>query len=623
MPSYQSLYRRYRSQTFAEVLDQTHVTSALRNAVRSERVAHAYLFSGPRGTGKTSTARILAKALNCTNLMDGEPCGLCDSCVQVAAGSSLDVTELDAASNNGVEAMRELVSRASLGTAGRRKVYIVDEVHMLSTAASNALLKTLEEPPDHVVFVLATTDPQKVLPTIRSRTQHFEFHLLALDVLVEHLRFINVDAGLGLDDDTLLAVARRGNGSARDALSALDQAAAAGGLDTRIGSVDDILDAVAAADTAVAIEAVSALMDRGRDPRQLGRDLIEALREGFLALMAPKPGTGRTVDRARTMGPAATVRAIEVLGDAGISMRESLDPRVVLEVALIKLVRVDLDTSPAAILARLERLERGGPPPSGGAPPSPAPGPTPAPTPTPTPTPPAPATPPPPSSDPSASSRTGPAASARAALASVSAPAGAKAASSRLAGSGSRLPSAAPVKAAPSSAAVDAPAGPLVTLKDAWLAEVRSRITVAMFRAGHFMSVADDVAVFALPNQMTCAKCEERRAEVEPVLATVLGRAVALQLVVGADHSGPMPTDSSEPMTASAAGARPEGVGRPGEHRSAAAERNPNVTSDPHHGIPADDDVDVDDLRDAPSAPVASPIDVMLSAFPGAELVQE
>ena len=376
MPSYQSLYRRYRSQTFAEVLDQTHVTSALRNAVRSERVAHAYLFSGPRGTGKTSTARILAKALNCTNLMDGEPCGLCDSCIQVTAGSSLDVTELDAASNNGVEAMRELVSRASLGTAGRRKVYIVDEVHMLSTAASNALLKTLEEPPDHVVFVLATTDPQKVLPTIRSRTQHFEFHLLALNVLVEHLRFINVDAGLGLDDDTLLAVARRGNGSARDALSALDQAAAAGGLDTRIGSVDDILDAVAAGDTAAAIGAVSALMDRGRDPRQLGRELIEALREGFLALMAPGIGTGRTVDRARTMGPAATVRAIEVLGDAGISMRESLDPRVVLEVALIKLVRVDLDTSPAAILARLERLERGGPP-SVGPPPGAAPGPTP------------------------------------------------------------------------------------------------------------------------------------------------------------------------------------------------------------------------------------------------------
>ena len=161
-----------------EVRGQDHVVLALRNAVRDGRVAHAYLFSGPRGTGKTTTARMLAKALNCTDLHDGEPCGVCASCVEIAKGTSLDVHELDAASNNGVEAMRDLVARAALGTPGRQKVYIVDEVHMLSTPASNALLKTLEEPPAHVVFVLATTDPQKVLPTIRSRTQHFEFRLL-------------------------------------------------------------------------------------------------------------------------------------------------------------------------------------------------------------------------------------------------------------------------------------------------------------------------------------------------------------------------------------------------------------------------------------------------------------
>ena len=180
--AYQSLYRRYRPQRFADVRGQDHATRALRNSVRDGRVAHAYLFSGPRGTGKTSTARILAKALNCAAPQDGEPCGTCDSCVQIAAGASLDVHELDAASNNGVEAMRELVARTALGTPGRWKVYIVDEVHMLSAAASNALLKTLEEPPGHVVFVLATTDPQKVLSTIRSRTQHFEFRLLPADV---------------------------------------------------------------------------------------------------------------------------------------------------------------------------------------------------------------------------------------------------------------------------------------------------------------------------------------------------------------------------------------------------------------------------------------------------------
>src|SRR3954463_3211302 len=220
---YQSLYRRYRPQRFEEVRGQDHVTRALRNAVREGHVAHAYLFSGPRGTGKTSTARILAKALNCTNLTDGEPCGECDSCIQIAAGSSLDVMELDAASNNGVDAMRDLISRAALGTAGRAKVYIVDEVHMLSSGASNALLKTLEEPPGHVYFVLATTDPQKVLPTIKSRTQHFDFRLLPPDALLDHLRWVVQDAGLDVAPEAIELVARRGSGSARDALSALDQ----------------------------------------------------------------------------------------------------------------------------------------------------------------------------------------------------------------------------------------------------------------------------------------------------------------------------------------------------------------------------------------------------------------
>src|SRR6266513_2475330 len=201
--AYQSLYRRYRPQRFSELRGQDHVSRTLRNAVREGRVAHAYLFSGPRGTGKTSSARILAKVLNCAAPADGEPCGVCESCVEVAAGTSLDVHELDAASNNGVEAMRDLVARAALGTPGRWKVYIVDEVHMLSTAASNALLKTLEEPPGHVVFVLATTDPQRVIPTIRSRTQHFEFRLLSGTALADLVRHVQDDAGLDVPSEAV------------------------------------------------------------------------------------------------------------------------------------------------------------------------------------------------------------------------------------------------------------------------------------------------------------------------------------------------------------------------------------------------------------------------------------
>src|ERR1700691_6386922 len=198
-----SLYRRFRPGRFDELRGQDHVVRALQSAVRDDRVSHAYLFSGPRGTAKTSSARILAKALNCAAPVDGEPCGVCTSCTEITQGTSLDVHELDAASNNGVDSMRDLVAHAGLGTPGRWKVYIVDEVHMLSTAAANALLKTLEEPPSHVVFVLATTDPQKGLPTIRSRTQHFEFRLLGPETLGDLLSDVRRQAHLDVPDEAL------------------------------------------------------------------------------------------------------------------------------------------------------------------------------------------------------------------------------------------------------------------------------------------------------------------------------------------------------------------------------------------------------------------------------------
>jgi DNA polymerase III subunit gamma/tau len=338
------------------VLGQDHISNTLRNAVVTDTVNHAYLFSGPRGCGKTTSARILAKALNCTDLQGGEPCEKCDSCNQVAAGSSMDVIEMDAASNNGVDAMRDLVSRASLGTSGRRKVYIVDEVHMLSTAASNALLKTLEEPPDHVVFVLATTDPQKVLPTIRSRTQHFEFRLFSVSALVGLLRGVATEAGIEIDDATIEAVARKGNGSARDALSALDQVIAAGGIEESFDT-SELAVALGNRNAGELMIAVDRAVSRGRDPRQLARDLTETLREVFLVHMGV-PRSLADDSLVRLLAPAAVTRALELLGEVLVVMRDAIEPRVLLETTLVRLVRPDLDTTPAAVLERLERMER-------------------------------------------------------------------------------------------------------------------------------------------------------------------------------------------------------------------------------------------------------------------------
>ena len=372
--AYQSLYRRYRPRRFSDVRGQEHVVRALRNAVREDRVGHAYLFSGPRGTGKTSTARILAKALNCEHLVEGEPDGTCESCVAIDNGTSYDVQELDAASNNGVADVRELISRVALGSPGRTKVYILDEVHMLSSAASAALLKTLEEPPDHVVFVLATTDPQKVLPTIRSRTQHFDFHLLSVEELTEHVAWVIHDAGLDLPEDVIGHVVRAGAGSARDTLSALDQVAAAGGVLDASQPVDDLLDAVAAADTGASLAAVAAV-SAGRDPRILGEALLARMRDVFLVRMGAAvdhlaPGDVERVQAwADRLGDRATTRALELVGDALLEMRQAPDARIPLEVALVKITRSGADASLDALLERVARLEAalaGGAAPSAG-----------------------------------------------------------------------------------------------------------------------------------------------------------------------------------------------------------------------------------------------------------------
>src|SRR3954463_7282499 len=269
--SYQSLYRRFRPRRFADIRGQDHIVTALQNSVRENRVGHAYLFSGPRGTGKTTTARVLAKVLNCAAPVDGEPCLQCDSCRAIEAGTSFDVHELDAASNNKVDDIRELIEHVALATPGRTKLYILDEVHMQSPAASAALLKTLEGPPSNVVFVLATTDPQKVIETIRSRTQQFEFHLLPAGALEEDVRHRVDEAGPAGGPRALDHAVRAGNGSARDALSALEQVVAAGGVAEREVSVDELIEGLIERDSGRVLVAVADAVNVGRDPRLLGQ----------------------------------------------------------------------------------------------------------------------------------------------------------------------------------------------------------------------------------------------------------------------------------------------------------------------------------------------------------------
>jgi DNA polymerase-3 subunit gamma/tau len=582
-PPYQSLYRRFRPQRFDEVLGQEHVSLALRNAVRDGRVGHAYLFSGPRGTGKTSTARILAKALNCAALEDGEPCGRCDSCIEIARGASLDVHELDAASNNGVDAMRDLVAHAALGTPGRWKVYIVDEVHMLSTAASNALLKTLEEPPGHVVFVLATTDAQKVLPTIRSRTQHFEFRLLGSETLSALLHQVRSATGLAVPDEALDAAVRRGRGSARDALSALDQVAAGGILDDDIEVLAELAESLAARDPARSLVAVAHACEAGRDPQRLAADLAEYLRQGFLATVAGElvglsgAERSRVEDTARRMGLPALVRALEELGRAQVDMRDIPDQRVHLEVALIKLAHPQADDSMVALLERVERLERtladgagagagaetipartlevpspppGGPPPAraragtaGEKDPSPTAGEPSGSSPDADATADA-------SADSDVDAATSPAGAdvggatggpelARRTLGAVRRQSGSTRRPPRTGGSGGdTTPGPVPRADADPDVAVS---GAVATLPsrdelvqvwgDGLLAGLPNRAR-ARFRVGRFLDVDAGSAVFALPNETHRSYCEEVRLEVEAALGARFGTAVPIRLVV-------------------------------------------------------------------------------------------
>jgi len=515
------------------VRGQDHVTRALVNAVRDGHVAHAYLFSGPRGTGKTSTARILAKALNCATPDGGEPCGTCESCESITTGTSFDVHELDAASNNGVDAMRDLVARAFLATPGRWKVYIVDEVHMLSTAASNTLLKTLEEPPDRVVFVLATTDPQKVLPTLRSRTQHYEFHLLNEDELSALVAEVADDAGIELAPDVLSSIVGRARGSARDALSVLDQVAAGGEAYDDSDALVTLVAALAEGDVAGVLVAVDGAVRQGRDPAQFAVGIVERLRRDFLVLVGAaevggRPGlVGDPAEVVASLGTTRCVRAMELVGGAIVAMRDAPEPRVTLEVALIRATRPAADTLPEAIFDRVERLERHLE--STGSPEATRPAPPPVPPPvgwgaSPTPS----AAPARPRSQPSAT-RPPP----------EETPVPEAPAAERTRGTGER---AAPAGSSPNERP-DAPSrDDLVTAwADDVLPKLRPKVR-AIYQAGRFVGTDGPDALLALPNEAHIAHAEPLRTEVVDALSRHFRQPVGLRLVAEANSTARTPT---------------------------------------------------------------------------------
>ena len=379
---YTTLYRAFRPDRFSAVIGQQPIVQTLKNQIKSGRIAHAYLFNGTRGTGKTTTARILARAINCENPQDGEPCGQCPTCKALAGENNLDILEIDAASNGSVDQVRDLCQKVAYPPQScRYKVIIIDEVHSLSTSAAsfNALLKTLEEPPEHAVFILATTDPQKLPPTILSRCQRFDFKRIGTKDIADHLKEIAAETGCSAEDDALMDIARAAEGGMRDAISLMDLCMSysqnhitAQVVQDALGTAGsrarfDFADALAAGDAGKALTLIDELMRAGREPAVFAREMTRHLRGVLVACACPNcaelldvtdEDAQRYRQQAEAFGSERALRAMDLFAHAEPEMRWASQPRMQLEMAAIRACRPSFDQSVQALTERIDALER-------------------------------------------------------------------------------------------------------------------------------------------------------------------------------------------------------------------------------------------------------------------------